>query len=166
MQSKSITFACIVFVALLIGATAIAEHNKAGATAKAEKKEAGPTLYERLGGVYNIAAVVDDLIERLYVNDTLNAVPAIDKARNPVRKPGVKFQLTALMCQVTGGPEKYTGRSMKETHINLKISEKEWKAMAADFKATLDKFKVPEKEQSELFAIVESTKPDIVTIRK
>jgi hemoglobin len=51
---------------------------------------------------------------------------------------------------------------MKESHKHLNISEAEWQAMAADFRKTLDKFKVPEKEQKELFAIVESTKKDIV----
>ena len=156
MKNKSFTLACMSLVALACSCT----------TVPTNKETAEPTLYERLGGVYNIAAVVDDLIERLYVNDVLNAVPEIDKARNPLRKPGLKFQLTALMCQVTGGPEKYTGRDMKEMHANLKISEKEWDAMAADFKATLDKFKVPEKEQAELFEIVGSTKGDIVTVGK
>ena len=129
-------------------------------------EKAGASLYERLGGAYNIAAVVDDFIERLLVNDILNANPAIANARSQLRKPGLKFQVTALVCQVTGGPQKYVGRNMKESHADLNISETEWKAMAADFKITLDKFKVPEKEQSELFAIVGSTKADIVTSEK
>lgn len=120
-------------------------------------------LYERLGGVYNIAAVVDDFIERLYVNDTLNANPAIAAARNLARKAGLKVQLTTLVCQVTGGPCQYVGQGMKESHARFNISETEWDAMAADFKATLDKFKVPAAEQQELFTIVGSTKSDIVT---
>lgn len=126
-----------------------------------EKKE--KSLYERLGGAYAIATVVDDFIERVVVNDVLNANPAIDEARLRVPKAGLKFHVTALVCQSTGGPEKYSGRSMKESHKHLNISEKEWDALVADFKATLDKFKVPQKEQEELFAIVGSTKGDIVT---
>lgn len=51
---------------------------------------------------------------------------------------------------------------MKESHAHLKITESEWKAMAADFKKTLDKFEAPDREQKELFAIVETTKSDIV----
>ena len=121
-----------------------------------------PPLYKRLGGVYSIATVVDDFIERLLVNDTLNANPAINAARKRVPKAGLKFQITALVCQVTGGPEKHTGRTMKESHAHLKITESEWKAMAADFKKTLDKFEVPDREQKELFAIAETTKSDIV----
>jgi len=120
------------------------------------------SLYERLGGVYAIGTVVDDFIERLLVNDTLNANPEVKAARDRVPKAGLKFQVTALMCQVTGGPYAYHGRSMKDAHAHLNISAAEWDAMAADFKATLDAFHVPEAEQQELFAIVGTTKGDIV----
>jgi hemoglobin len=120
-------------------------------------------LYDRLGGVYSIATVVDDFIERLLVNPTLNANPAIAEARSRVPKAGLKFHVTALVCEVTGGPCKYTGRAMKESHQQLNITEGQWQAMVADFRKTLDKFKVPAKEQEELIIIVGSTKKDIVT---
>jgi hemoglobin len=120
------------------------------------------SLYDRLGGVYSIATVVDDFIERLLVNNTLNANPAINRARAHVPKAGLKFQVTALVCEVTGGPCKYTGRAMKESHQHLNITEGQWEAMAADFKKTLDEFKVPAKEQQELITIVGSTKNNIV----
>lgn len=123
-------------------------------------------LYERLGGVYPIATVVDDFIERLLVNDTLNANPAIKDARDRVPKAGLKFQVTALVCQLAGGPQKYAGRNMKESHVQLHINEKEWNAMVADFKKTLDKFKVPEMEQGELFGAVGAAKADIVEVAK
>jgi hemoglobin len=119
-------------------------------------------LYDRLGGVYSIATVVDDFIERLLVNQTLNANPAIEEARARVPKAGLKFHVTALVCEVTGGPCKYTGRAMKESHQKLNITEGQWQAMVADFRKTLDKFKVPAKEQGELITIVDSTKTDIV----
>ena len=125
-----------------------------------EKKE--QSLYDRLGGVYAIASVVDDFIERLLVNDILNANPAINEARARVPKAGLKYRVTELVCEVTGGPQKYTGRSMKDSHKHLNITEREWDAMVADFKATLNKFKVPEKEQGELIGIVGTTKADIV----
>lgn len=120
------------------------------------------SLYDRLGGVYSIAAVADDFLDRLYVNDVLNANPAIKEARDRVPKAGLKFQVTALVCQATGGPQVYTGRTMKEAHKHLNITETEWQAMLADFRKSLNKFGVPEQEQKELFAIVESTKGDIV----
>lgn len=125
-----------------------------------EPKE--PSLYDRLGGVYPIATVVDSFIERLLANDTLNANPAINQARKAVPKAGLKYRVTSLTCQATGGPCTYTGRSMKETHAQMYITEEQWQAMMTDFKATLDEFKVPQAEQAELIAIIESTKPDIV----
>jgi hemoglobin len=120
------------------------------------------SLYDRLGGVYSIATVVDEFIEALLVNDLLNANPKIKEARDRVPKAGLKFSVTALVCEATGGPIKYTGRSMKEAHKHLDITGTEWNAMASDFKKVLDKFKVPEKEQNELFEIVGTTKADIV----
>jgi hemoglobin len=96
------------------------------------------------------------------VNGTLNANPAINEARARVPKAGLKFHVTALVCEVTGGPCKYTGRSMKVAHAHLNINAKEWDAMLADFRATLSKFSVPAAEQQELIAIVDSTRPDIV----
>ena len=134
-------------------------------TGLAQQKPATPgkSLYDRLGGVYAIASVVDAFIDRLLVNNTLNANPAIDVARRRVPKAGLKFQVTALVCEVTGGPCKYTGRTMKESHSQLNITEKEWDAMVVDFRTTLDQFKVPAAEQKELIDIVASTKPDIVT---
>jgi hemoglobin len=131
----------------------------ASRTAAAQVKQA--SLYERLGGVYSIATVVDDFIERLLVNATLNANPAISEARKRVPKAGLKFHLTALVCEVSGGPCKYTGRTMKDSHERLNISHPE-DAMVADFKTTLDKFKVPLREQQELITIVGSTRNDIV----
>ena len=124
----------------------------------AEKK----SLYDRLGGAYAIATVVDAFIEKLLVNDTLNANPAINEARARVPKAGLKFQVTALVCQVTGGPQTYNGRSMKEAHRHLHITEGEWDAMVHDFVEVLDRFKVPKAEQTELLTIVGSTKGDIV----
>jgi hemoglobin len=79
-----------------------------------------------------------------------------------VPKAGLKFHVTALVCAATGGKCAYTGRPMKESHEKLNISHAEWDAMVTDFKATLDKFKVPQREQQELITIVDSTKNDIV----
>ena len=132
----------------------------AAQTAKAQVKPA--SLYERLGGAYNTATVVDDFIERLLVNATLNSNPAINEARKRVPKAGLKFHVTTLVCEVSGGPCKYAGRAMRESHQQLNISPAEWDAMVADFKATLNTFKVPPREQQELITIVGSTKNDIV----
>jgi hemoglobin len=135
------------------------------AFAAAQEKPAAParpSLYDRLGGLYPVSAVVDDFIERVYANGTLNANPNIAKARSDLRKPGLKVHVVNLVCMVTGGPCKYTGKAMKEAHANFHITQKEWDALLVDFRGSLDKFKVPAGEQGELVAIVESTKPEIV----
>lgn len=123
------------------------------------------SLYDRLGGLKGITAVVDDFIDRLVVNKELNKNPAIDAGRKRSPAPYLKFQVSQMVCEATGGPCKYTGKSMTESHAHLNISEKEWGVMAQEFKKSLDKFNVPAAEQKELFDIVGTTKADIV-IRK
>ena len=120
------------------------------------------SLYERLGGIYAIAAVVDDFIDRIMVNSILNANPLVDEAHHRVSKAGFKYLVTEMVGWATGGPQKYTGKTMKESHEHLSITESEWQSFLGDFQTTLDKFQVPAAEQSELFAIVDSTKGDIV----
>ena len=121
-----------------------------------------PTLYERLGGVYPIATVVDDFIDRIMVDSRLNANPRVDEAHHRVAPAGFKYLVTEMVCWAAGGPQKYTGRSMYESHKEMKITAGEWEAFMDDLRQTLDKFGVPAPEQAELKAIVESTRADIV----
>ncbi len=121
------------------------------------------SLYERLGGVYAIATVVDDFIDRIMVDDRLNANPKVDEAHHKVPPAGFKYLATEMVCWAAGGPQQYTGKSMYDSHVDLEITEEEWQAFLDDFKQTLDKFEVPEREQKELFTIVDSTKSDIVS---
>jgi len=121
-----------------------------------------PSLYDRLGGVYNVATVIDDFIDRIMSDPRLNANPLVDEAHHRVTPPGFKYLVTELVCQVTGGPQRYTGKTMAESHKHLNISPSEWVAFAGIFKAVLDEYKVAEAEQAELFAIVGSTRADIV----
>jgi len=125
-------------------------------------KETAPSLYERLGGVYSIATVVDDLIDRVMADPRLNANPLVDEAHHRVPPAGFKYLVTEMVCWAAGGPQRYTGRSMRESHQHLKITAAEWEAFLDDFQHTLDKFHVPEAEQDELKAIVASTRGDIV----
>lgn len=120
------------------------------------------SLYERLGGVYNIASVVDDFIDRIMDDPKLNANPLVDEAHHRVSKAGFKYLVTEMVCWATGGPQQYTGRSMHDSHAHLKISPEEWEVFLADFQQSLDKFEVPQREQKELFDIVASTRQDIV----
>ena len=121
-----------------------------------------PALYDRLGGVYNIATVVDDLIDRVMVDPRLNANPRVDEAHHRVSAAGFKFLVTEMVCWASGGPQHYSGRPMGDSHRHLMITEAEWQAFMDDLQQTFEKFDVPQPEQDELVAIVESTKEAIV----
>jgi hypothetical protein len=82
---------------------------------------AAPSLYERLGGVYAIAAVVDDFIDRLMDDARLNANPKVDEAHHRVSRSGFKYLVTEQVCQATGGPRD-SGRSMRDSHQDLAIT--------------------------------------------
>ena len=121
-----------------------------------------PSLYDRLCGVYSIATVVDDFIDRIMVDPRLNTNPQVDEAHHRVPPAGFKYLVTEMVCWATGGPQKYTGKSMADSHCDLKITPVEWEAFLDDFQQTLGKFNVPAEEQVELKAIVNSTRSDIV----
>jgi len=127
-----------------------------------EKPAKGPSLYERLGGLNNIAVLIDDVIERSYVDEVFRANPKIEEAHKRYPKAAYKFNATALACMVMGGPQKYTGRSMKDAHQHLFVTEKEWNELKAIFQDSMNSFKVPLKEQEEIIGIIESTKGDIL----
>jgi len=133
-------------VSVFVSAFAIAAH-------------AQESLYKRLGGYDAIAAVTDDFIVRLATNKDLSRffVGLSDDSKGKVRA-----HIIDLVCVKTGGPCTYTGRDMKTSHKGLAITENDWNTMAKLFVETLNKFKVPQKEQDELLAIVATTKKDIV----
>lgn len=124
---------------------------------KSETSE--PTLYTRLGGYDAIAAVSDDFIVRLATGKRLGrfVVGLSDDSKKKLRQHLVDF-----LCNATGGPCLYLGRDMKTAHKGLGIDEEDWKEGVDALVATLNKFKVPEKEKSEVLAAVGGLKPDIV----
>src|ERR671921_2233537 len=121
-----------------------------------------PSLYDRLGGVYNIATVVDDLIDRVMTDARLNANPRVDEAHHRVSPAGFKYYVTEMLCEAAGGPQTYSGRTMGDSHRHLMITDEEWVSFMDDLQQTMDKFEVPQPEQDEVIAIVESTKEAIV----
>ena len=121
-----------------------------------------PSLYSRLGGVYSIATVVEDLIDRVMVDPRLNANPRVDEAHHRVTSAGFKYLVTELLCSAAGGPQSYSGRAMDESHSHLLITAGEWQAFIDDLQQTLEKFGVPEAEQAEVKALVDSTRSAIV----
>jgi hemoglobin len=120
------------------------------------------TLYDLLGGVYSIATVVDDFVDRIMIDPRLNANPKVDEAHHRVPPAGFKYLVTEMVCWAAGGPQKYTGRSMKESHRHLMITAAEWEAFLDDLEQTLDKFAVPKAEQAQIKAIVAITRAEIV----
>ena len=121
-----------------------------------------PSLYDRLGGVYNIAVVVDDFIDRVMGDPRLNANPRVDEAHHRVSPQGFKYYVTEMLCWAAGGPQTYSGRTMGDSHRHLMITDEEWVAFMDDLQQSLDRFEVPQPEQDEVKAIVESTKEAIV----
>ena len=141
-----------------------------GRAADAQEKATPPpdeeprpkTLFERAGGTYALAAVADDFVEALFADSVLGSRPAMKLALRNGRKPGFKFQLASLLCQETGGPCKYDGRSMHEAHHDLRLSEREWTKAVSAFKRALERAKVPAVERQEIANLLGTLKGDIV----
>jgi hemoglobin len=119
-------------------------------------------VYDRLGGVYPIATVIDDFIDRIMVDPRLNANAAVNEAHHRVSPAGFKYLVTEMLCWAAGGPQTYTGKDMATSHGQLKITANEWDAFMDDLDQTLNKFEVPAAEKAEVVAIVQGTQGDIV----
>jgi len=117
------------------------------------------SLYTRLGGYDAIVAVTQDFITRLATDPSLAKFFA---GLNDTSKARVEDHVIDFLCKATGGPCIYTGQDMKTAHTGLHITEAEWNTSAARLTETLNKFKVPQKEQSEVMAAIGSLKSQIV----
>jgi len=117
------------------------------------------TLYKRLGGYDALAAVTDDFLERMASDPQLSRFLT---GHNTDSLRRIREHIVDFLCQATGGPCAYHGQDMKTAHAGLKISEEDWQASVKDLTATLDKFKVPAQEKSEVLAAVSNLKNDIV----
>jgi hemoglobin len=145
---------------------------------KAVVAAAKTTLFERLGGDTGLNAIVNDFVDRAMAD------PRVNWARKGVHRGGfvragdsvawdasaanvqqLKKHIVQTLSIATGGPATYDGPPMKQAHASLHISNAEFDAAIGDLKATLDKLQVPNKEQKELLAIVESTRTEVVTER-
>jgi hemoglobin len=113
-------------------------------------------LYERLGGQAAIRAVVDDFI------GNVAADPRINERFANADIPRLKTRLVEQICEATGGPCKYTGATMVEAHRGMNVSDAEFTALVEDLVKSLEKFKVPAAEKSELLTALGSMKPQIV----
>jgi hemoglobin len=153
---------CLQRLSLIVAVSLAASAWSGPALAQGPAGEPAKSLYERLGGLKGITLVVDDFIDRLVKNSTLNRNPEINAGRKRSPAPYLTFHVSTMVCEVTGGPCKYIGKDMKSSHAHMNITEKEWDVMVGEFKKSLAKFRVSAKEQQELLEIVGKTKTDIV----
>ncbi|HMF27918.1 MAG TPA: group 1 truncated hemoglobin [Candidatus Cybelea sp.] len=130
------------------------------APAGAQQTPAAPSLYKQLGGYDAIAAVSADFIKRLASNPKLSRFFV---GLNDEHKALVQQRVVEFICFKTGGPCIYTGRDMKTAHAGLRITEDDWNAAIADFKATEAQFNIPPDLRAQLEAFLTQLKPDIVT---
>lgn len=126
-------------------------------------EEAPPTLYKRLGGYDAIAAVTDSFIGKLSSDANLKKF-FVGHSTESLKR--IRQLVVDQLCMATGGPCHYIGRDMKSSHAGLGITEADWDASVKHLVATLDEFKVPQKEKDELLAIASSLKKDIVDTAK
>lgn len=137
----------IVVGAFLLSSTALAQ--------AAEEK----SLYERLGGYGAITAVANDFAEKLFVDPQVG--PFFKGMGTDTRKSFIQKNIN-LICNVTGGPCKIISRPAKTVHTGLGITESDFSVVVNHLVGTLNTFKVPAAEKTELLAIIGSLKPDIV----
>ena len=143
--------------------------------AHAQAKEAAPekSLYDRLGGVFAIAAVVNHFSDAVVKNPIVG-----QQSRNPQlrewhtknlgRLPGLKFMRTLWVCNISGGPFQYTATKpgtttlgLEEAHRNLRISPAEFDEVAAELGRTLNSFKVPAPEKAQVLAAFAAHKGEV-----
>jgi hemoglobin len=116
------------------------------------------SLFDRLGGMDAITAVVEGFRDRVGADDRINGKFArTDMAR-------LRKMLIDQVCEATGGPCEYKGRSMKEAHASMAVTSGEFDALVEDLVATLNQFKVGKAEQDELLGILGPLKPEIVEV--
>ncbi len=148
--------ACI--VAGLATAAAAQNTNSSTAASAAPRQK---SLYERLGGMEAITAVVDEFIKNLAADERVNK----KLAKSGMNVPRVRLHLIEQVCEATGGPCKYTGLSMKASHKNMGVTEGEFTAVVEDLTKALDKFNVPATEKNELLGALAAMKGDIVEVK-
>jgi hemoglobin len=116
------------------------------------------TLYERLGGMEAITAVIDDFVARCAADARING----KFARTDVAR--LKRMLVDQVCMASGGPCVYEGRDMRETHDGMAVTAGEFDALVDDLVATLNQFGVGKGEQDELLAVLGPLRADIVEV--
>lgn len=128
---------------------------------------AEPTLYERLGGIYSIAAVVDHFSDHLLKNSkVIEANPELKEWHTVTyagRLPGLKFLRTLWVASLAGGPFQYAARELRDAHFDLKIAPHVFDEVDAELGRSLDHFNVPEREREEVLATFRGWKDEVTS---
>jgi len=154
-KQLALSMAIVGFTVMTFGCSTM-ETSTDGTAGKPMTHSQDKSLYERLGGKPAITAVVDDFVARVAADNRING-----KFAN-ANIPRLKMMLVEQICQASGGPCTYTGRDMKMAHAGMGIKGSEFDALVGDLVATLNKFKVPEREKNELLGALGPMKKDIV----
>lgn len=134
-----------------------------GPKVEAKVPEPKKSLYDRLGGVDAITKVVDDFVANVVADDNLK-----DEHKKPFKEGAVgalKKKLIDQVGEATGGPQKYTGKSMKEAHAGLKITDKDFDALMDDLSKALDTNKVARADKDDLMNMLEKMRKDVVEVK-
>jgi hemoglobin len=162
-----------VFAGLTLTAAPAVLARADNAYAQPKQTTSEKSLYERLGGVFAIAAVVDHFSDAIVKNPVVG-----QKSKNPLlrewhtknleRLPGLKFMRTLWVCNVSGGPFQFTATKpsktllgLEEAHRDLRISPAEFDAVAAELRRSLDFYKVPKREKAEVLAAFADHKDEV-----
>jgi hemoglobin len=150
----------------LVGAGLVDVVGGAAQTDDATAVTAEPSLYDRLGGIFPIAAVVNRFSDQILINPKLNVNPAL-KAWNeneaPTRLPGLKYMRTLWVAALAGGPFSYTGLPLDQAHQEFHLTADEFNEVGAEIVRALDYYGVPEREKQELVAAYMTAMSDVVS---
>jgi len=133
-----------------------ARHAAPGAHVAARKRVFGDprTLYGRGGGVFGLARLADMLMDAWMADPALNANQSVARWHESQQKCGFKFLVTQIMGYLTGGPQRYTGRPMDESHKHLAITSEQWQSFIADARRVLQQFRMDSTTQEEIISIL------------
>jgi hemoglobin len=137
---------------------------EAGGAPRATSAE--PSLYDRLGGYFGIALVVNRFSDEIIKNPVLKKNPALkewNKTEAEARLPGLKFGRTLWIAAAAGGPFVYTGLPLNEAHAEFDLTAEEFAEVGKEIVRALDFYEVPEREQQELMAAYQASMSDVVT---
>ena len=125
-----------------------------------------PSLYDRLGGIFAISAVVNRFSDAIITNPKLNVNPALkewNETEAAVRLPGLKFMRTLWIAALACGPFAYTGLPLDDAHKEFHLTADEFSEVGAEIVRALDYYKVPEKEKQELVDAYMKSMPEVVS---